>query len=523
MRPDLHADIVSRTEPAPEPAQARGLGSYVATVLICCLATVVAALLRGVLAEVNLALIYLLSVVVVTVRFGRGPGILASILAVLAFDVFLVEPLHSFSVADTQYLFTFAVMLTVSLIVSHLTANLRRQAIIAKARARRADAQFGLSKDLASALTIEQISEIAVLHLATAFYGTGNILIANSGGTLDYSPLVTTPGIGHGTASVMAQAVFDRDHKEGETDAVSATGQLHFIPLRAPMRVRGVLVLFNSECGTPEQVRLLQAFAAQIALAIERVHYVDVWRETAMEMESERLRNSLLSAVSHDVRTPLAAIVGLSSALANTTHLPPDTVRELARAIQEDALRMNDLVTNLLDLARLQTGGTRLNREWQLIEEVIGSALAISHRVIEPMHIELSLPAHLPLIAYDAVLLERVLCNLLENGARHAAKGLWIGITAALTETELQISVTDRGPGVPEGNEDRIFAKFVHGIGVPSRDGVGLGLAICRTIVEAHGGKIWVEPALDGGASFVFTLPLGTPPDISTMNSGDPQ
>ena len=239
-----------------------------------------------------------------------------------------------------------------------------------------------------------------------------------------------------------------------------------------------------------------------------------------MAMESERLRNSLLSAVSHDVRTPLAAIVGLSSTLATTKMLAPDTVRELAHAIQEDAVRMNDLVTNLLDLARLQTGGVHLNREWQMIEEVIGSALATSRRVLGPMQINLSLQTKLPLIAFDAVLLERVLCNLLENAARHAANGMWIGIEAATTDLELRITVTDRGPGVPHGNEDLIFAKFVHGMGVPSRDGVGLGLAICRTIVEAHGGKIWVKPGTGGGASFIFTLPLGIPPDLASVEIG---
>jgi K+-sensing histidine kinase KdpD len=483
----------------------------------------VTVLLRGALAEANLVLIYLLSVVAATFRFGRGPGILASFLAVLAFDVFLVEPIHSFEVADPQYLLTFAIMLTVSLIVSHLTANLRRQAQIAEARARRANVQYGLSKDLASAITVDQIREIVAMHLATAFHGTGNILIANPGGALDCSPLNSAPGIAHGSASAMAQAVFERKRGDLETDAVSAVGQLHFIPLRAPMRVRGVLVLFNGDCRTPEQVRLLQAFAAQLALAIERVHYVDVARGTAMEMESERLRNSLLSAVSHDVRTPLAAIVGLSSTLATMTDLAPETVRELAQAIGDDAVRMNDLVTNLLDLARLQTGGPHLNREWQMIEEVIGSALAASRRALGAMEIGLSLPAQLPLIAYDAVLLERVLCNLLENAARHAAGGMWIGISATLTAAELWISVTDRGPGVVQGNEERIFAKFAHGSSLPSRDGVGLGLAICRTIVEAHGGKIWVESGPNGGARFIFTLPLGTPPDISSMNFGEPQ
>lgn len=501
------------------PGPAAGWGGYAGALLICFVATGLAVLLGGTLAEANLVLVFLLSVVLATIRFGRGPGIAASLTVVLAFDFFLVQPLHSLTVADPQYLVTFAIMLTVSLIVSHLMADLQRQAQIADARARRADVQFALSRDLAGALSAGHISDIAALHLASAFQGKGKILLADRNGDLDCSPLADMPGIGNAATNMMAKAVFERQRKGSEAEAVSAAGVLHLIPLQAPMRVRGVLILVGCQCGTVEQVRLLQAFASQIALAVERVHYVEVAGEAAMAMESERLRNSLLSAVSHDVRTPLAGIVGLSSTLANTPQLAPGTVQELARAIQDDAARMNDLVTNLLDLARLQTGGPHLNREWQLIEEVIGSALACSSRVLEGMEVALSLPADLPLVAFDAVLLERVLCNLLENAARHASEGRWIGVDASIDATELRVSVTDRGAGVPSGSEERIFAKFVHGSGMPARDGVGLGLAICRTIIEAHGGRIWVEPARQGGARFVFVLPLGTPPDISLIAS----
>jgi K+-sensing histidine kinase KdpD len=501
------------------PGPALGWGGYSGALFICFFATGLAVLLGGTLVEANLVLVFLLSVVLATIRFGRVPGIAASLIAILAFDYFLVQPLHSLTVADPQYLVTFAIMLTVSLIISHLTADLQRQAQIADARAQRADVQFALSRDLASALSVTHISDIAAIHLASAFQGTGKILLADRDGVLDCSPLADMPGIGNATTSVMARAVFERQRTGSAADAVSATGALHFVPLQAPMRVRGVLILVGCQCETVEQVRLLQAFAAQIALAVERVHYVEVAGETAMAMESEKLRNSLLSAVSHDVRTPLAGIVGLASTLANTPQLAPDTVQELARAIQDDAARMNDLVTNLLDLARLQTAGPHVNREWQLIEEVIGSALACSSRVLGNMEVALSLPPGLPLLAFDAVLLERVLCNLLENAARHASAGRWIGVDASTNATELRVAVTDRGPGVPRGSEERIFAKFVHGSGLPARDGVGLGLAICRTIIEAHGGRIWVENACEGGACFVFVLPLGSPPDTSLLAS----
>jgi two-component system sensor histidine kinase KdpD len=485
---------------------------YAWVVLICGAATGLAVALRGTLAEANLVLIYLLTVVLATVRFGRGPGVLASVLAVLAFDIYLVKPYHSLTVADPQYLLTFAFMLAVSLIVSHLTAHLRRQALMAQSGERRASALFGLSKDLSAALTNEQIVEIAEKHLAAAFQMTGRVLTARRDGSLDCAPLAGTPGVEAASARVLAQTIYETQRKGDEADAVTVTGQLHFLPLRAPMRLRGVLVLAGRGRVPADQILLLQTFASQIALAIERVHYVDIARETEIEMESERLRNSLLSAVSHDIRTPLAAIVGLSSTLANGSAIDDATGRDLARAIQDDALRMNGLVTNLLDMARLQTGGVHLNREWQMIEEVIGSALACSARAIGAMDVTVTLAPGLPLVAFDAVLLERVLCNLVENAARYAQAGGWIGIDAAVAGSTLQVAVEDRGPGLAPGSEEALFDKFVRGEAESSREGVGLGLAICRSIVDAHGGRIRAERGMHGGARFVFTLPLGTPP-----------
>ncbi len=497
-----------------------GWRGYAWAALACGAATGVSLALRDTLAEANLVLIYLLTVVLATVRFGRGPGVVASLLAVLAFDLYLVKPYYSLSVADTEYLLTFAFMLAVSLIVSHLTANLRRQAVQAQAGERRASALFGLSKDLSAALTNEQIAEIAHSHLAAAFQLTGCVLIAQRDGKLDCAPLLRAAGIGHSTASVMAQAIFERQRKGGDPDAVTATGLLQFLPLRAPMRVRGVLVLVGRARGPAAQVLLLQAFAAQIALAIERVHYVEVARETELAMESERLRNSLLAAVSHDIRTPLAAIVGLSSTLANSRQLEPGMAHELARSIQDDAVRMNALVTNLLDMARLQTGGVHLQHEWQMIEEVIGSALAASNRALAHMQVSVTLAPGLPLVAFDAVLLERVLCNLLENAARYAASGQWIGIDARADGGQLQVAVDDRGPGLAPGSEERLFAKFTRGQAESPRDGVGLGLAICRSIVQAHGGQIQAGANAHGGARFVFTLPLGTPPETEVEGDG---
>jgi two-component system sensor histidine kinase KdpD len=485
-------------------------------VAACVLTTALALSLRGALAEANLLLLYLLAVVFVTVRFGRGPGILASFLAVLAFDIFLVPPYLSLSVADSQYLLTFAIMLVVSLIISHLTANLRYQAQIAFQRERRANALLELSKDLSGALSNEQISDIGVRHLNATFHARAVILfpVENKG-------LVT---VGVDAASrvpladavlVIAKLVYEREVTIGYAEGATTSAGIQYLPLRAPMRTRGVLVLIPldpAQCLMPEQERLLQTCAAQIALAIERVHYVDVAHNAMLGIESERLRNSLLSAISHDIRTPLTAIVGLSSTLASGRSLSNGTREELAQGIQEAATRMNRLVSNLLDMARLHAGAVQLNCQWQMLEEVVGSALAQFKGALAGFHVDVCLPASLPLLDFDSVLLERVFCNLLDNAAKYAAAGDAIAIRAQLVGDKIEVSVEDTGPGIPSGMEEAIFAKFMRGEPESARTGVGLGLAICRAIIEAHGGKIRAESRPEGGARFAFTLPLGSPP-----------
>lgn len=496
--------------------RAAGTRGYAFAVLYCIGATVLGWLLHGTFAEANLVLIYLLAVVLATVQHGRGPGILASFLAVLAFDIFMVLPYHSLLVADPQYLLTFAIMLAVSLIVSHLMANQRRQAQIAHVRERRAIALFELSQDLSGALTGEQVNEVAVRHLDMAFQARVLLLVADRDDRLDISAVATLAGSTDLAAGIAAQAVYDRARNGDCSENMTAVGRLQFLPLRAPMRTRGVLVIQGPEGGrhiTGEQARLLQTFAAQIALAIERVHYVDVARETEIAMESERLRNSLLSAVSHDIRTPLTAIVGLSSTLASSPALAPTGLRELALAIQADAVRMNNLVTNLLDMARLHDGAVRLHSEWQMIEEVIGSALANLGPALDAVELEITIAQDMPLVRYDAVLIERVLSNLLDNALKYAGDGKFIRITAAPTVDEVHISVEDRGPGVLPGMETRIFSKFVRGERESNKTGMGLGLAICSAIVQAHAGRIWVVHCAPAGARFVFALPLGIPPE----------
>ena len=482
--------------------QAPRAGPWLWTAAGCAIATLLAVALRPWLAPENLVMLYLMEVVLVAVRLGRRQAIAASFLAVLPFDVFVVPPYFSLGVDDSQYLLTFAIMLAVALIISGLTSNLKAQASLADYRARRAAALFELSGALSAALTRSQVVEAGCSHLQAMFDVPALLLLAGRDGRLE-APAGTAP-------DVLAAA-----RKMMEADgAAPPAGAAIYLPLRAPMRLRGVLVLQQAAAPLqPEMLQLLQTCAAQIALAVERVHYVDVAHATQVEMESERLRNALLSAISHDVRTPLTAIVGLSGTLANGAMLTPDTRQELAGAIEEEALRMEQLVTNLLDMARLQAGPVQLNRQWQMLEEVVGSALSLQARSLAGRDIELQLAPGLPPLALDAVLIERVLCNLLANASRLTPAGSPLTIAASRQGDMVAVALEDHGPGVAPADRERIFDKFSRGHPESTGAGVGLGLAICRAIVEAHGGRIWVEPGAAGGARFVFTLPVGSPPD----------
>ena len=482
----------------------------------CALVTGVCTFLFDYLALANIVMIFLLMVVIVAVRLGRGPAVLASFLSVLAFDFFFVPPQYSFSVSDVQYLPTFAVMLAVGLITAHLTSNLRYQARSSAHRESRAKSLYQMARELSAALTNEQIIEICARFVNDSFRAKAAVLLLDAADNLALPP--------GGAADVIedldigiAQWTFDHAQPAGfGTDTLPASPML-YLPLKAPMRTRGVLAVKPSVprwLMIPEQRRQLETFALLAAIALERVHYVDVAQKAIVHMESERLRNSLLSALSHDLRTPLTALVGIADSLTLTRPALKDEQAALAAAMRDQALRLSRLVNNILDMARIESGGIRLRIEWQSVEEVIGSAIKAISSVLAGHHVHVEVPPDSPLVRFDAVMIERVLCNLLENAAKYTPAGsdVWVQVTTA--GSALQVAVTDNGPGLPAGLERRVFEKFTRGNGESSIDGVGLGLAICRAIVEAHGGRIWTERPPQGGAKFVFTLPLDAQPDL---------
>jgi two-component system sensor histidine kinase KdpD len=490
--------------------------SFAMSAAFCALATLIAMPLHSMFELANIAMLFLMAVVMAAVRYGLGPAVAAAFFNVAAFDFFFVSPRFSFAVSDAQYLMTFAVMLAVGLVTAKLTADLKFQARVASRREQRVRALYEMSRDLSGALMPEQIAEISQRFAETGFGARSAIVLADEQDRL--RDPIALPGGLPAVDMGICQWAYDHSAEAGCGTDTLAGSPLLYVPLKAPMRLRGVLALeprHPRRLMAPEQRRLLDTFARLIAISLERVHYVDVAQTTTLQMESERLRNSLLSAISHDLRTPLTALVGLADSMSMTQ--PPPTGQQLAIAtsMREVALRMNSLVNNLLDMARLQSGAVRLNRQWQPLEEVVGSALKSVGPILGGHQVRVDLPDDLPLLELDAVLVERVLSNLLENAAKYTPPGSRIEIGAAkAAPSEVDIWVEDNGPGLPTGKEEEIFDKFERGQKESATPGVGLGLAICRAIVEAHGGRIRAETRHNGGSRFIFSLPRGNPPSI---------
>jgi two-component system sensor histidine kinase KdpD len=492
-------------------------------VIACC--TLIAKLLFGRFELANLVMVYLVGVVVVATRYGRGPSVLASLLGVGLFDYFFVTPYFSFSVSDTQYLVTLLAMLAVAMVISHLTANVRSQAKVAAHRERRATVLYAMSKELTSGRIEEEIVSIAVRHIHAEFGSRNAILIADANGRIVHPAGKPQLESLRDFDLDVAQWVYDHGEMAGQgTDTLPGAPAVYF-PLSGaePLGVLALLPVNLRRLFLPEQRKLLDTFISQIAQALERVRLADRAKAVYVQMEAERLRNSLLSSISHDLRTPLATIVGSASALAEKGEtLQTQDRQELSLAIYDEALRMSNLVNNILDMARLDSGVVQLNRQWHSLEEIVGTVLARLDKQLQGRPLSVRLPAETPLVYVDAVMIEQILVNLLENAVRYTPQGTPLEIYAELAPQAVTVYVADHGPGIPPGQEEMLFEKFYRVQREGAQSGVGLGLAICKAIAEAHGGYIRGRNRADGGAVFSFVLPLEqTPPEIEAEENGE--
>jgi two-component system, OmpR family, sensor histidine kinase KdpD len=471
------------------------------------------------LADANVVMIFLAGVAYVSARLGRGPSIASAIASVLVFDFFFVAPRLSFAVSDTEYLITFAVMLGIGLLISELTTRVRSQLRSSQQQEHRTAQLFRMTRQLSELSGSEFLVRTAGRQLEEIFAAEVVFYLREPDGKLSLRYGERTSIVAQPVNEVVAQWVASNGKLAGSGTDTLPNATAIFVPLAGSQQIVGALGIRPKDADRkldPEHIRLLETCGSLIALSIERDQSVLQAHQAQLQVQAEQLRNSLLDSVSHDLRTPLATISGTASSLLVNASLKD---RESLQTLVDESRRLTRLVENLLDMARLDSGAVVLSRQWHVLEETVGVSLSAVKRDLRDFNVQVSIPPDFPLLKMDAFLIEQVLVNLFENASRYTPIGSDIEITAVAKPKHVEIHIADNGPGIPRGSEKKIFDKFFRGSSITpdGRRGVGLGLAICRAIVEAHGGEISVTNREGGGADFVVSLPCGeTPPRIET-------
>jgi len=488
--------------------------SYIWAIVILALCTLLGLPFRTVTDPNNLTMIYLTGVVIIAARYGIGPSVFASLVSVACFNFFYTEPIYTFSFIDPDYYYTFSVMLIASLIVGSLAAKLSLQARQSRKREQETNVLYSLTRELSSVRGIAAMSEAAIKHIGQAFDVIITIFLPTENGMQTIPE--NTPSRELKEESVARWALENRQLAGRQTDTLpSAKGS--YIPLVAENTSLGVLGIVpknESRQFSTAEISQMETFASLIASAFQRAHNAESAEKAKIESESEKLRNVLLSSVSHDLRTPLASITGAASSALMLKEKLPKAVTELLNSIHSQAARLAKLVTNLLDVTSLEAGKIKLNDQPYFIAEVIGSALTRIEENKDQRTINTDVAKDLPLIVMDGLLIEQVLVNLLDNAIRYTKQDGKITISAKVEADCLRITVSDNGEGLPKGEEEKIFEKF-YTRGHRTDGNAGLGLAICKGVVEAHGGSITGKSGKEGGAVISFTLP-GLKPIMET-------
>jgi two-component system sensor histidine kinase KdpD len=509
--------------PGPLPAHRHGWRDYAWALGVVAVCTGVAELMHPRFDLSNLIMVYLVGVMGVAMRLGRAPASVAALLSVAAFDFFFVPPRFTFAVSDTQYLVTFAIMMLAAMLIATLTHRMRLQTEAARQREQRNYALYRVSQELAAAADRERLLE-SIVRLTRDLFGADVVVLIPHGAdrvAVEAGDETLFGGGEHERG--VAQWVFDNAGPAGIGTPTLPAARALYLPLMASQGAIGVLgvrPVDGAPSLDPDQRRLLDTFASQAALALERIQLAEQASASRVQAETERLRSSLLSSVSHDLRTPLAVITGAASALLGEPALPDSARREMAESIAEESARLNRLVGNLLDMTRLEANALDVKRDWHSLEEVIGAAV----RRLGPIGdrtLRVQVAPGLPLVQLDDVLIEQVLFNLLDNAVKHTSATSPIEVVARSVGDAVEVEVRDRGPGLPAGEEELVFEKFYRLKRGDQPRGAGLGLAICRGIVEAHGGRIVALNRPEGGAIFRFTLPRGGEPPVLQRDEGE--
>lgn len=498
-------------KPAQEFLERGHLRGYIFTVFVTAVSSAICLLLYRRLELTNLIMIYLLGVTVVASRWGPREAILASVLSVLSFDVMFVPPRGTLAVSDSQYLVTFAVMLAVSLLISTLALRLKREARLSTERERRTASLYTLSHEMARSRSKREIAEAAAKEIREVFDADVAVFLSDEPNAL----VPTKSGIEHApTEAAVASWALQHNEEAGLGTDTLPGSKGYYLPLRGTASALGVLAIYPNAGQwpmPPAQHNLLETFANGLGLALERTLLAKEFHQARIQAESERMRNALLSSISHDLRTPLTSIAGAASALRDGR----GDSHALSETIYHESVRLNLQVQNLLDMTRLQSGNVQPRLEWNSLEEIVGNALQRSRGLLEGRQVKVDIAEDLPLVRVDGELIEKVIANLLENAANHTPSGTSVEISAREQSAVIMLDVADHGPGIPKEQQVSIFDRFFRTDDRPSKGGFGLGLAIGRAIMRLHEGRLWVESRREGtGAVFHVEIPKLKPPEV---------
>ena len=465
------------------------------------------------------AMLFLVAIMVAALG-GRGPGVAAAALAVAAYDFFFIPPRYTLAVADPRYLITFAVMFTLGTAMGSLVARLRDAEAASRQRERRTAALLLFTTAAARASDVDDIAAAVVTHVEQALTAPATVLLADPDGGLravaGLEPLAPQE-------IAVARSAHDDRRPAGRGTATLPTARLLAVPLWVGNTGSAGVVAVQIERAQRridrEGRELLEAIARQAGVAIARLGLAAEAREAELRATAEELRSSLLSTVSHDLRTPLAIITGTATAVRDEPPALSASQRESLDTIVDEATRLGAILTNLLAITRVESGAT-LRRDWVPVEELVGSALGRSEAALAGREVQLELAPDIGVLV-DPILIEQLLLNLLENAAKHTAPGTPIAIRAFPADGGVALEISDRGPGLPPGAEDQVFQKFYRGPGTRTA-GAGLGLAVCRGIATAHGGTITAQRRPGGGATFVVWLPGGDAPSEPRLDPPEP-
>jgi two-component system sensor histidine kinase KdpD len=461
----------------------------------------------------NVALVFLTAVLASAITYGLWPSLFACLASVLAFNFFFLPPLYTFTITDPENVVALFFFAVVAVIASNLTSRVRAQAVTARQRARATEALYLFSRKLAGSVTLDDLLWATAYQIALMLK-VRVVLLLPDGETVAVRAGYPPEDVLEDADLAAAQWSWEHKQPAGRGADTLPGAKWLFLPLHTGRGAVGVVGLDSDRAGpilTPDERRLFDALADQAALAIERINLAQDVDRARLAAETERLRSALLTSISHDLRTPLASILGsITSLISYRASLDDAAQLELMRTIQEEAERLNRFIANLLDMTRLESGAIQPHAEFVDLTDVVGSALQRAGKVLAHHRVEVSLSDDLPLLRLDPVLFEQALFNLLDNAAKYAAAGTEIRIEARREADQVVLQVLDEGAGIPSSDLERIFDKFyrVHAVD-RQRAGTGLGLAICRGFIEAMGGTVVAGNRKDrSGAVFTITMPI---------------